>query len=318
MQIQADRFEQRQTKSRFMQTDRCKFMQTNPNRCRQKADPGIQMHIQADEDSANSCRQMQRCNQAESQPDKSGEIRCGLNVIKAAIDNVRESVSYWKTTPKRVEKFKETCRQLKTTYSKTLGLDCQTRWNATFLMLKTALMYKDDFTHLKQRDSHYKTLPSLLEWENVQVICKKLEVFHNVTVIFSGTRYTTTNLYFSKVSDIMLKLNEWLVSLNQLVSKLASLMIENFDEYWGAIHELMVVASVFDPRSKMEMIKFYFSKIYPAYSAIRIQNFQICENISLKKETEGQNSSYRKEQHERDPKFTSRQRCYCSQIGPQR
>ncbi|GJZ77219.1 dehydrogenase/reductase SDR family member 7 isoform X1 [Tanacetum coccineum] len=102
-------------------------------------------------------------------------VKVGLNAIKAAIDNVRESVSYWTATPKRVEKFEETCRQLKITYSKTLGLDCQTRWNATFLMLKTALMYKDVFTRLKQRGSHYKTLPSPLEWENARIICKKLE-----------------------------------------------------------------------------------------------------------------------------------------------
>ncbi|GKA57197.1 zinc finger BED domain-containing protein RICESLEEPER 2-like protein, partial [Tanacetum coccineum] len=209
-------------------------------------------------------------------------VKVGLNVIKAPIENVRESISYWTATPKRVEKFEETCRQLKITYSKTLGLDCQTRWNATYLMLKTALMYKDVFTRLKQRDSHYKTLPSPLEWENARVICKKLEVFHNVTAIFSGTRYPTANLYFPKVCDIRLKLNEWLVSPTQLVSNMASKMIEKFDEYWGAIHELMVVAGVFDPRSKMEMIEFYFPQIYPDDSASRIKKVRkICEALIL-------------------------------------
>ncbi|GJT51352.1 zinc finger BED domain-containing protein RICESLEEPER 2-like protein, partial [Tanacetum coccineum] len=87
-------------------------------------------------------------------------VKIRLNVIKVAIENIRESVSYWAATPKRVEKFEETCRQLKVIFSKRLGLDCQTRWNATYLMLKTALMYKDVFARLKQRDSQYKTLPS--------------------------------------------------------------------------------------------------------------------------------------------------------------
>ena len=54
-------------------------------------------------------------------------VKIGLNVIKVAIENVRESVSYWTTTPKRVEKFEETCKQLKMTFSNRLGLDCQTR-----------------------------------------------------------------------------------------------------------------------------------------------------------------------------------------------
>nr|GEV33217.1 zinc finger BED domain-containing protein RICESLEEPER 2-like [Tanacetum cinerariifolium] len=115
-----------------------------------------------------------------------------VNVIKVAIDNVRESVSYWTTTLKRVEKFKET-------------------------------------------------------------FC-----------------------------DIRLKLNEWLVSLNKLVSNMASKMIEKFGEYWGAIHELMAVAGVFDLRSKMEMIEFYFPLIYPDDSAIRIQKVRnICEALIL-------------------------------------
>ncbi|GJU83981.1 zinc finger BED domain-containing protein RICESLEEPER 2-like protein [Tanacetum coccineum] len=152
-------------------------------------------------------------------------VKVGLNVIKAPTENIRERISNWTATPKRVEKFEETCRQLKITYSKTLGLDCKTRWNATYLMLKTALMFKDVFTRLKQRDSHYKTLSSPLEWENARVICKKLE---------------------------------------------------------GAIHELMAVASVFDPRSKMEMIEFYFPQIYPDDSASRIKKVRkICEALIL-------------------------------------
>nr|GEU85086.1 zinc finger BED domain-containing protein RICESLEEPER 2-like [Tanacetum cinerariifolium] len=140
-------------------------------------------------------------------------VKIRLTVIKVAIENIRESVSYWTTTPKRVEKFEETCRQLKVTFSKRLGLDCQSRSNATYLRLKTALMYKDIFAHLKQHDSQYKTLPSPLEWENARVICDTLEVFYEVTAIFSGT------------------------------SNMASQMIENFNEYRGDIHELSTVAS---------------------------------------------------------------------------
>ncbi|GJX90866.1 zinc finger BED domain-containing protein RICESLEEPER 2-like protein [Tanacetum coccineum] len=129
-------------------------------------------------------------------------VKVGLNVIKAPIENVRESISYWTATPKRVEKFEET--------------------------------------------------------------------------------YPTTNLYFPKVCDIRLKLNEWLVSPTQLVSNMASKMIENFDKYWGAIHELMAVAGVFDPRSKMEMIEFYFPQIYPDDSVSRIKKVRkICEALIL-------------------------------------
>ncbi|GKD66267.1 zinc finger BED domain-containing protein RICESLEEPER 2-like protein [Tanacetum coccineum] len=103
-----------------------------------------------------------------------------------------------------------------------------------------------------KRDSQYKTLPNPSEWENARVICDKLEVFYEVTAIFSRTRYLTANLYFTKISEIRLKFSEWLLSPNKVVSNMASQMIEKFDEYWGDIHELMGVAVVFDPRNKME------------------------------------------------------------------
>ncbi|XP_023732209.1 zinc finger BED domain-containing protein RICESLEEPER 4-like [Lactuca sativa] len=96
-------------------------------------------------------------------------------------------IAYWTTTPKRVDTFESSCRQLKIPYSKKLGLDCPTRWNSTSLMLKVELMYKEVFGRLKQRDSQYKTLPKSLDWENAQEICGGLELFYNVTSIFSGT-----------------------------------------------------------------------------------------------------------------------------------
>ncbi|GJX81683.1 zinc finger BED domain-containing protein RICESLEEPER 2-like protein [Tanacetum coccineum] len=220
-------------------------------------------------------------------------VKIGLNVIKVAIENIRESVSYWTATPKRVEKFEETCRQLKVSFSKRLGLDCQTRWNATYLMLKTALMYKDVFARLKQRDSQYKTLPSPLEWENARVICDTLEVFYEVTAIFSGTRYPTANLYFTKISEIRLKLSEWLLSPNKVVSNMASQMIEKFNEYWGDIHELMGVAAVFDPRNKMEMIKFYFELIYPGDSEARVLEIEdLCKELVNEYQSKTSQSAY--------------------------
>ncbi|XP_074580915.1 zinc finger BED domain-containing protein RICESLEEPER 2-like [Curcuma longa] len=63
-----------------------------------------------------------------------------IEVIKSAIENVRDSVAFWTATPKR-----------------------------------TALMYKDVFARLFQRESQYKSLPTQVEWENAKEICKRLE-----------------------------------------------------------------------------------------------------------------------------------------------
>ena len=55
---------------------------------------------------------------------------------------------------------------------------------------------KEFFSRLKQRDSHYKTLPSDCEWDFAKAICEKLEIFFRVTELFSGTKYPATNLCF--------------------------------------------------------------------------------------------------------------------------
>ena len=54
-------------------------------------------------------------------------VRIGLDVIKHAIDNVRNSVVFWIASPKRIERFEDVCRQMKVPCTRRLGLDCPTR-----------------------------------------------------------------------------------------------------------------------------------------------------------------------------------------------
>ncbi|KAK9749306.1 hypothetical protein RND81_02G116700 [Saponaria officinalis] len=76
-------------------------------------------------------------------------VKDGLDVIESGIGKVRDCVSFWMSTPKRIEKFEESCRYLGVSSSKRLILDCKTRWNSTFYMLLSALPYKDVFDKLK-------------------------------------------------------------------------------------------------------------------------------------------------------------------------
>ena len=87
-------------------------------------------------------------------------VKDGLDIIKEAIVKLRESMTFWVGTPKRREKFVVTAKQVGVTVTKQLSLDCLTRWNSTFLMLQTTVMYKDVFCRLKQRDTQFKNYPS--------------------------------------------------------------------------------------------------------------------------------------------------------------
>ena len=57
---------------------------------------------------------------------------------------------------------------MKVPCTRRLGLDCPTRWNSTYLMLKTALAYKNVFPRLKLFESHYVLVPSEAEWETAK------------------------------------------------------------------------------------------------------------------------------------------------------
>ncbi|KAL4286564.1 hypothetical protein AHAS_Ahas19G0098800 [Arachis hypogaea] len=131
-----------------------------------------------------------------------------------------------------------------------LALDCRTRWNSTYLMLTSALPYREVFEHLRHRESLYKVVPSDDEWEMANELVDKLEVFYSVTELFSGTLYPTTNLYFPKVCEMRLTLNEWLLSPNEMIHRMTTNMISKFEKYWDQINEVMAVGAILDPRVK--------------------------------------------------------------------
>ncbi|KAG5533349.1 hypothetical protein RHGRI_027517 [Rhododendron griersonianum] len=148
-------------------------------------------------------------------------VKDGLDVIKVGIEKIRDSVAYWTASQKREEKFEETVRQLNVTSTKKLGLDCVTRWNSTFLMLQTALLYKDVFIRLSKRDAQYNSLPSEREWG------------------FARDVY---------ICEIRLELRDWLHSENQVIREMAKRMVEKFDKYWSVVHGVVGVSAVLDPR----------------------------------------------------------------------
>ncbi|XP_062100166.1 zinc finger BED domain-containing protein RICESLEEPER 2-like [Humulus lupulus] len=72
-------------------------------------------------------------------------VKDSLSVIGDSIDKIRDSVAYWSCTLKRYEKFEDTARYLEGPHTKKLSLDCQTRWNSTYLMLNIDLLYNKVF-----------------------------------------------------------------------------------------------------------------------------------------------------------------------------
>lgn len=195
-------------------------------------------------------------------------VQDGLNVIGDGIERIRDSVAYWTASPKRVQKFEEAANQIHIPSNKKLALDVKTRWNSTFLMLQTSLIYRDVFARLKYRDSQYKICPTEDDWEVAREICEKLELFHTATKLFSGTKYPTANVYFPTICGIRVEISKWLQSPKDVIKDMALNMLEKFNKYWSVIHGVMGIATVLDPRYKLGILEYYYEKMYGGVEAL--------------------------------------------------
>ena len=113
-----------------------------------------------------------------------------------------------------------------------------------------------------------------------KVICDHLEPFYAFTEMFSGTRYPTANLFFPVVCKLRLSLNEWLTSTCSAIRCMASQMLAKFEKYWDSIHGFLAVAIVFDPRFKMQMVRYFYRMIYVHDYQIEIEKVRnLCEEL---------------------------------------
>jgi hypothetical protein len=97
-------------------------------------------------------------------------VKDGLEELKDAIENIRDSVAYWTATPKRVENFEEIAKFVKVKATTKIILDCRTRWNSTFTMLSRALLYKAAFIRASRVDRLYTSLPSRMSGNLLRVL----------------------------------------------------------------------------------------------------------------------------------------------------
>ncbi|XP_030936611.1 zinc finger BED domain-containing protein RICESLEEPER 2-like [Quercus lobata] len=207
-------------------------------------------------------------------------VQDGLYIIGDGIERIHDSVIYWTGSSKRRQKFEENARQLRVQCTKELVLDCKTRWNSTYLMLSTALIYKDVFSHLAKHEISYTCLPYDYDWELAKDICGRLSSFI-VRLSFSLVRkYPTTNMYFNLVCELKIALNEWSVSLNEMISTMAESMLAKFNSYWANVSVVMAIAAILDPRYKIKLLEFYYLNIYGDNSDLEIEKIKnLCYDL---------------------------------------
>ncbi|KAK1432915.1 hypothetical protein QVD17_09818 [Tagetes erecta] len=188
-------------------------------------------------------------------------VQAGLKVIEGAIEKVRESVKYVRGSSGRKVKFAECIRQLSLQCGQHVRQDIITRWNSTYLMLDSALTYKRAYARLALVDPNFKTFPSEDEWKRVEIITRFLKPFYDITTLFSGSSYPTSNLYFHKVWKIQMFIEEEIHNVDPVIENMAKEMQQKFEKYWDNYSVVLSFAVILDPRYKLKIVEYCFSKL---------------------------------------------------------
>ncbi|KAH9782184.1 BED-type domain-containing protein [Citrus sinensis] len=204
----------------------------------------------------------------------------GLNELHASVVAIRNAVKYVRyvrSSTIRLQAFKQCAQQVKCPNG-TVVLDCPTRWNSTYLMLMTALTFQVAFDRMAEVDKPYEAYflekenrakrvgpPGPEDWESAGRIVKFFKVFYDATLLFSASLSMTSNLCYDTIGLIESSLTTLEASKDPYVVAMAYHMREKFDKYWessGKINKMLIVASILDPRAKMDFGKHIFGIIF--------------------------------------------------------
>ncbi|XP_019096310.1 PREDICTED: zinc finger BED domain-containing protein RICESLEEPER 2-like [Camelina sativa] len=206
-------------------------------------------------------------------------VKKGLDLAKDVLHNIRESVIYVKASSKRRDAFAACVERVKIKSGAGLSQDVPTRWNSTYEMLVRALKFKEAFVSLKWFDNNYKTLPSDDEWNRGEKICELLKPFSDITTHFSGSKYPTSNVYFTQVWRIELLLRKFASCDDEDVAKLAQDMQIMFTKYWEDYSLILAMGAVLDPRMKLQMLEVAYERVDPTTSASKIKKLK--DNLEM-------------------------------------
>lgn len=200
-------------------------------------------------------------------------VRCYARILNAAASDVtasvqsviykiRESIKFIKSCVSHDDMFAHIVLQLQIPSNQTLCLDIKAQWNTTYLMMQAALDYKEAFNMLEKCNDNYNQAPSAVDWEKVEVACRYLKLLYDSANSIMATEDPTANIFFHEAWTLQREISKATDDQDSISSSIAKGMHEMFDKYWKDCNVVLAIAVVMDPRFKMKIVEFSYSKIY--------------------------------------------------------
>ncbi|CAA7057445.1 unnamed protein product [Microthlaspi erraticum] len=201
----------------------------------------------------------------------------GLADLGENVDAIRNAIVYVRASPHRLHAFESKVDSGKMTRG-SLPLDVTTRWNSTFLMLTRAMQFRLAFEKMRTQDLLYldyfgehvngikRTGPPVsMDWEAVNRLAGFLVMFYDSTLVVSASTVVNSCKCYCEIvtieSNLKLKANSSDLQLKEKATE----MLEKFRKYWEGmkkLNKMLIVASIFDPRQKMNFAKLCFERLH--------------------------------------------------------
>ena len=185
-------------------------------------------------------------------------VQEGLQTLNVFLDPIKIAIQYLWRHPQIIKDWCRFCKQ-NGKRPRRFSRDVPTRWNSTYELLNQSFEYKDLlYAFISTNVPQLELLPQ--HWNICQRILDCLKVFNDATYTLSGVYYPTTHLFIIECVNIAGVFEEY--EDDEQLGATIKAMKSKWLTYYKHIPFIYLVASVFDPRTKLEGVKDFLTMYY--------------------------------------------------------